>query len=87
MKNKPGLPFASTPTSTSWFAAKANGRMVRGRRAAICMIGTIAVSVIGLVHKVERGLMGENRLLMIRGEYWTRTGEVQEEKQMTVRIM
>jgi hypothetical protein len=51
------------------------------------MIGTIAVSVIGLVHKVERGLMGENRLLMIRGEYWTRTGEVQEEKQMTVRIM
>jgi hypothetical protein len=32
------------------------------------MIGTIAVSVIGLVHKVERVLLGENRLLMIRGE-------------------
>jgi hypothetical protein len=48
------------------------------------MIGTIAVSVIGLVHKVERVLLGENRLLMIRGRNWTRTGEMQEEKQMIV---
>ncbi len=58
--------------------------MARGRTAAICMIGTIAVSVIGLVHKVERVLLGENRLLMIRGRNWTRTGEMQEEKQMIV---